>query len=48
MRAIHKKIRNINKKVTEIGELEAKDNLKPEQIEKVNRKPQLVQDREKL
>ena len=48
LRAIQKKIRNINKKITEIGELAAKEHLKPEQIEKVNRKPQLLQDREKL
>jgi len=39
---IHKKIRNINKRLTEIAELEHKENLKPEQVEKVQRKQHLL------
>jgi len=32
LKTLQKKVRNINKKLTEIQELEGKDNLKPEQI----------------
>lgn len=38
-----KKVRNINKKLTEIADLELKENLKPEQVEKVSRKEALVE-----
>ena len=48
LRAITKKIRNINKKITEINELENKEYLKHEQVQKVNRKPQLLADKDKL
>jgi hypothetical protein len=41
-------VRNINKKLTEIAELEAKDNLKPEQVEKVNRKAALIEERARV
>lgn len=41
-------MRNINKKLTEIAELAAKDNLKPEQIEKINRKDALLEERTRI
>lgn len=41
-------MRNINKKLTEIAELEAKESLKPEQVEKVNRKAALIEERTRV
>jgi hypothetical protein len=41
-------VRNINKKLTEITELEAKDTLKPEQVEKINRKAALLEERARV
>lgn len=40
-----KKVRNINKKLTEIADLELKENLKPEQVEKVSRKAALLEEK---
>lgn len=47
LRALQKKVRNINKKLTEITELSTKKDLKPEQEEKVSKKPQVLQEKEK-
>jgi hypothetical protein len=41
-------VRNINKKIADIADLEGKDNLKPEQVEKVNRKAALVEERTRI
>lgn len=48
LRSLHKRIRNINKKLTEIADLEKRDNLKPEQIEKINRKEQTLAERSRI
>ena len=48
LRALQKKVRNINKKLTQITELEAKENLKPEQIQKINRKDALIEERSRI
>lgn len=45
---MQKKIRNINKKLTQISQLEHKDNLKPEQVEKINRKDHLLEEKDKF
>jgi hypothetical protein len=41
-------VRNINKKLVEISELEVKENLKPEQAEKINRKASLIEERSRI
>lgn len=43
LRALQKKVRNINKKINDILELENKKDLKPEQEEKVSKKAQVLQ-----
>jgi len=43
LRALQKKVRNINKKLNEISELAARKDLKPEQEEKISKKGQVVQ-----
>ena len=43
LRYLRKKIRNNIKKIEEIKELEKKDFLQPEQIEKINRKHKFTQ-----
>lgn len=48
MKSLQKKVRNINKKLVEISELEVKENLKPEQVEKINRKGALIEERSRL
>lgn len=48
LRALQKKVRNINKKLGEIAELEGKQNLKPEQMQKVERKDQHLQEKAKF
>jgi hypothetical protein len=48
LRMLAKRIRNLNKKLTEITDLESKGNLKPEQYEKINRKQQVVEEIQKL
>lgn len=40
-------MRNINKKLGEIAELENKDNLKPEQMDKIDRKESHLQEKAK-
>jgi len=47
LRALQKKVRNINKKLNEIAELSARKDLKPEQEEKISKKAQVVEEREK-
>lgn len=44
LKALQKRVRNINKKLNQIAELQGKDNLKPEQVDKINRKEQLHQE----
>lgn len=48
IRAIAKKIRNINKKISDIEALEKRDDLKPEQQEKINSKQTLLDQRKKF
>lgn len=48
LRALQKKIRNLNKKLTEIADLQGKDNLKPEQQEKIARKGQILDEITKI
>ena len=47
LRALQKKVRNINKKLNEITQLAARKDLKPEQEEKISKKGQTIQEREK-
>lgn len=47
LRALQKKVRNINKKLTEIAELSLRKDLKPQQEQKVSKKPQILQQKEK-
>ena len=47
IRAIAKKIRNITKKLQDIEALEKRDDLKPEQQEKINNKQNLLDERKK-
>lgn len=47
LRALQKKVRNINKKLNEIAQLSAKKDLKPEQEEKISKKNQIAQEKEK-
>jgi uncharacterized protein YjcR len=48
LRTLQKKVRNINKKLTDIAQLELKENLKPEQVDKLNRKPALMEERARI
>lgn len=48
LRALQKKVRNINKKLNDIAELSARKDLKPEQQEKISKKPQVLQEKEKF
>ena len=47
LRALQKKIRNLNKKLTEIAELSLKKDLKPQQEQKISKKPQILQQKDK-
>ena len=44
---MQKKVRNINKKLADIDNLEGKADLKPEQEDKVNRKPEVLEEKRK-
>jgi t-SNARE complex subunit (syntaxin) len=50
VRAVSNKIRNVNKKLSDIADLEAKpaDQLKPEQKEKISKKQQLLDENQKF
>jgi hypothetical protein len=48
VRSIAKKIRNINKKLLDIDALEKRDDLKPEQQEKINSKQATIDERKKF
>lgn len=45
LKTLQKRVRNINKKLADIAELEGKDSLKPEQVDKLNRKQALLDER---
>ncbi len=47
LRALQKKIRNLNKKLTEIAELSLKKDLKPQQEQKISKKAQILQQKDK-
>lgn len=43
LRALAKKVRNLNKKIADIETLEKREDLKPEQQEKINSKPSIIE-----
>ena len=48
IRAIAKKVRNITKKTSDIEALEKREDLKPEQIEKINSKQALLDEKKRF